>query len=190
MVLENRLPFDQSIHPYAMDGFSVASLSSLCSAISHSAIACAVELAELLPTIPPGQHAQHLASLSGGLQEFGAGVSQFEAAITGASAISPHLQDQLGRSLDACQTRLAPLGKQVMRLQPDNVRGLNVVFVMVHQDLLVAYTQLLGFLNEVLSMQVIPLWSRFINGKAHSSLHPGRKRRTKMLRWMARKAAA
>ena len=135
-----------------MDSFSVASLGSLCSAISHTAIAGVIEIAELVANIPPGQHADQLASLSRALQEFSESVSRFEVTVNGASTISPRLQGQLGASLGACQGQLAPLGKQVMRLQPTTVGSLNAMYVMVNEDLLLAYTQLLAFFEEVLAM--------------------------------------
>lgn len=135
-----------------MDGFSVASLSSLCSAISHTAIAGVIEIAELVAKIPPSHHADQLASLSRALQEFSESVSRFEVTVNGAPAISPRLQGQLGASLGVCQGKLAPLGKQVMRLQPTTVGSLNAMYVMVNEDLLLAYTQLLAFFEEVLAM--------------------------------------
>lgn len=135
-----------------MDGFSVASLSSLCSSICHSALANATEITDLLRTIPSSQHAKQLASLSSALKQFSVSVSQFEASINGAPVISQPLQDQLGRSLVECQGKFSHLGKQVVRLQPDTVPRLNSMFVTVNGDLLVAYTQLLGFFQEVLAM--------------------------------------
>lgn len=137
-----------------MDSFTAASLSSLCSSISHSAIASASELADLLRDIPDGQHAEQLASLSEALHAFSASVYQFESSISSAEAISQRLQVQLGESLETCQAKIAPLRKQVMRLQPDNVVHLNRQFLMAHADLLVAYTQLFVFCEEALAMYV------------------------------------
>lgn len=137
-----------------MDSFTAASLSSLCSSLSHSAIASASELADLLSKVPDGQHAEQLASLSEALHAFSGNVYQFESSISSASAISQQLQVQLGNSLQACQAKIGPLGKQIMRLQPDNVIHLNGQFVMVYADLLVAFTQLFVIFEEALSMYV------------------------------------
>lgn len=137
-----------------MDSFTAASMSSLCSSISHSAIASASELADLLQKVSDGQHADQLASLSEALHAFSANVYQLEASISSASAISQQLQLQLGDSLQACQAKMGPLGKQVMRLQPENVIHLNGQFVMARADLLVAYTQLFVIFEEALAMYV------------------------------------
>lgn len=140
-----------------MDSFTAASLSSLCSSISHSAIASASELADLLQNIPDGQHADQLASLSEALHAFSANVYQLESSISSATAISQRLQVQIGESLNGCQTRIGPLAKQVMRLQPENVIHLNGQFVMVYADLLVAYTQLFVIYEEALVMyEILP----------------------------------
>jgi anaerobic glycerol-3-phosphate dehydrogenase len=135
-----------------MNAFSLAGLGAYCSAISHSANSSASELTDLLRSIPDSQHAQHLASLSEALYAFSTSVSQFEGAVHRASTLSPTLQQQLNDSLQECQIRIAPIGKQVMRLEASTLPMMNTMFLTVHVDLLVTYAQLLGFYEEVLAM--------------------------------------
>ncbi|KAG9251972.1 ankyrin repeat-containing domain protein [Emericellopsis atlantica] len=135
-----------------MNGFSLAALGTHCSAIAHSANSSASELADLLRTIPDGQHAQQLASLSEALFAFSTSAGQFEGALQRATTLSPTLQQQLNGSLQECHIKIAPIGKQVMRLDASTVPMMNTMFLTVHMDLLVTYAQLLGFYEEVLAM--------------------------------------
>ncbi|KAI6782834.1 putative ankyrin repeat protein-like protein [Emericellopsis cladophorae] len=135
-----------------MNGFSLSALGAHCSAIAHSANSSASELADLLRTIPDGQHAQQLAALSEALFAFSTSAGQFEGALQRATTLSPRLQQLLDGSLQECHIKIAPIGKQVMRLDAPTVPMMNTMFLTVHMDLLVTYAQLLGFYEEVLAM--------------------------------------
>lgn len=135
-----------------MNGFSLSGLGAHCSAIAHSANSSGSELADLLRSIPDGQHAQQLASLSQALFAFSTSAGQFEGALQRATTLSPTLQQQLNGSLQECHIKIAPIGKQVMGLDTSTVPMMNTMFLTVHMDLLVTYAQLLGFYEEVLAM--------------------------------------
>jgi hypothetical protein len=141
----------KSFH-FIMDGFSVASLSTLSSSVSHRSLAAAAELTDLLRKLPSDHYAEQLSSLSKALQAFSTTVNQLAISIISASAISQRLQAQLSRSLGTCENGLVSMGKQVMRLQPETIASLNGAFLAVHDDMLLAYTQLFGYFEQVLAM--------------------------------------
>lgn len=137
-----------------MDDFSLASIHSLCSSLSQSALSSVSELADILSRIPENgnDRAIQLNELSGSLHSFSATVERLDAAVTSATTISPGGLSELSKCLSSCQTIIAPLGKQVMRLQADNIATLNGMYVQAHGDALVIYAQQMSFFEAVLAM--------------------------------------
>lgn len=132
------------------DGFSVISLTSLGSTVSHRVLSSAEELNELNGTLEIQD--ERLVSFSSRLYQLHQHVGYLEAALNDASAISGRFQTTLSQSLGSCDVVSTVLNKQVMRLQAETLPLLDEVFLMVYSDVLLAYTRLFAFFVKVLSL--------------------------------------
>ncbi|KAH7189530.1 ankyrin repeat-containing domain protein [Fusarium flagelliforme] len=132
------------------DGFSVISLTSLGSSISHRLLSSAEELNELNGTLETTD--ERLSSFANRLYQLHQHVGYLETALNNASAISGRFQTTLSQSLGSCDVVSTVLNKQVMRLQAETLGLLDEVFLVVYSDALLAYTRLFAFFVKVLSL--------------------------------------
>ncbi|KAF5677621.1 ankyrin protein [Fusarium heterosporum] len=132
------------------DGFSVISLTSLGSTVSHRVLSSAEELNELNSTL--GVPDERLSSFALRLYQLHQHVGYLETALNSASAISGRLQTTLSQSLGSCDVVSTVLNKQVMRLQAETLPMLDEVFLMVYNDAVLAFTRLFAFFAKILSL--------------------------------------
>lgn len=132
------------------DGFSVISLTSLGSTISHRILSSAEELNELNGSLEVEN--SQLAHLAARLYQLHQHVGQLETALNAAGAISVRLQTHLSQSLGSCDVITAVLNKQAMRLQVDTLPMVDEVFLVVYNDAVVAFSRLFAFFAKVLSL--------------------------------------
>ncbi|KAJ4138331.1 hypothetical protein NW768_002154 [Fusarium equiseti] len=132
------------------DGFSVISLTSLGSSISHRLLSSAEELNELNGTLETPD--ERLSSFANRLYQLHQHVGYLETALNNASAISGRFQATLSQSLGSCDVVNTVLNKQVMRLQAETLGLLDEVFLAVYSDALLAYTRLFAFFVKALSL--------------------------------------
>ncbi|KAF5025635.1 hypothetical protein F66182_2241 [Fusarium sp. NRRL 66182] len=132
------------------DGFSVISLTSLGSTISHRVLSSAEELNELNSTLESPN--ERLSIFATRLYLLHQHVGQLEAALNAASVISSRVQNTLGQTLGSCDVITTVLNKQVMRLQAETLPLLDEVFMVVYNDAVVAFTRLFAFYAKVLSL--------------------------------------
>ncbi|KAK7413866.1 hypothetical protein QQX98_007283 [Neonectria punicea] len=137
-----------------MDSFSVISLTSLGTTISHRALSSAEELNELIGNLDP-QHASipRLSTFSAALHQLHLQVAQLQSALDDSTAISLRLQTHLSQCLSSCDGITAGLNKQVMRLQPGTLPLLDETFLVVQNHALVGYSQLFAFFVKLLSVR-------------------------------------
>jgi hypothetical protein len=138
-----------------MNGFSVASLSSTCSSISHRALSTAVEIEELRKASPSGDDApvvKELVFLGTKLLQFRQHTDILQECLGTASIISPKLQEIVVRSLRQCDVASAVLEKQVKRLHPQIVDRVDPDIISVFEDLLVTYSRVFIFATQLLSV--------------------------------------
>lgn len=152
-----------------MDSFSVISLTSYCTNISHVAISASIDLTELTQELPPGPRAERLSArllaFSGFLEQFGHTAAQLERRLEGHGIVmSPALQSRLNTWLGACQGSIAALNKQLSRLEPQNATGLDWDYLVLQRDLLVAYTQLLVYFEELLGVDETETQDSILDG--------------------------
>lgn len=133
-----------------MDGFSVASLTSLCTGISNRAAVSSSELRTLVATLPRGGDNAQLYDLSFRLSTFGTQILKLERTLKTATVISQPLQRTLGRSLEISNETLAVVSKQLMRLQQENIHLVDWRLVGVYNDLMEISTALLDYFIEFL----------------------------------------
>ncbi|TDZ20946.1 putative ankyrin repeat protein [Colletotrichum orbiculare MAFF 240422] len=137
----------------ATSGFSSAAVTSSCDDISHRAISTSAELDTLLKGIDPGSMAaQHLISLSAKLDQFKQTTEQLRQSLTGASAMSPGLRNALSISFQPCADGAAIVDKQIRRLDPGNVAGLNPDVILQYEDFHNANTRLFRQYIQVLKI--------------------------------------
>lgn len=139
-----------------MDSFSVASLTTQCTNICHIAISASHELGVLTRQLPPSSAAARLSprllSFSDSLKEYGHAAGVLQRSLERSRVISPTLQRELTTRLGACQGSAGLLNKQLMRLEPENAIGLEWGYLVLQRDLLVAYTQLFVYFDELLAV--------------------------------------
>ncbi|OIW23838.1 hypothetical protein CONLIGDRAFT_111743 [Coniochaeta ligniaria NRRL 30616] len=138
-----------------MNGFSVASLTSTCSSISHRALSTAVEIDELRKQSPSSDDApvvKELLFLGTKLLQFRQHTDILQECLGTASLISPNLQEVVVRSLRQCDTASAVLEKQIKRLHPQTLDRVNPDTLSVFEDLLVAYSRVFIFATQLLSV--------------------------------------
>lgn len=132
------------------DGFSVISLTSLGSSISHRILSSAEELNELNTALQVPD--ERLSSFATRLYQLHQHVGVLETALNSASAISGRLQTTISHSLGSCDVVATVLNKQIMRLQAETLPLLDEVFLVVYSDAVVAFSRLFAFFAKVLSM--------------------------------------
>jgi hypothetical protein len=139
-----------------MDSFSVVSLTTQCTNICHIAISASHELNALTDQLPESAAAARLAprllSFSDSLKEYGHAAGELQRSLERSSVISPNLQTELTTRLGACQGSAGLLNKQLMRLDSENATGLVWGYLVLQRDLLVAYTQLFVYFDELLAL--------------------------------------
>ncbi|CAM1511832.1 Fc.00g093450.m01.CDS01 [Cosmosporella sp. VM-42] len=136
-----------------MDSFSVVSLTSLTSSISHRTVSSTEEIKELIETLNLEYAAiPQLAAVSTSLADLHGRVVQLGESLNGSSSISQRLQTHLSQSLGSCDGITAVLNKQVMRLQADTLATLNPLFLTAYAEALTAYGRLFHFFVNLLSM--------------------------------------
>lgn len=136
-----------------MDGFSVLSLTSLTSSITHRLQAGQEEIWELLQASEArdsGPEAR-LAAFVDTLQRITQCTIRLEKSLNCATAISEGLQTHLSQSLGSCDGTTAVLNKQIMRLQPETISTLNTSFLTAYKSTLDAHVDLFGFFVRQLS---------------------------------------
>ncbi|KAB5549549.1 ankyrin repeat-containing domain protein [Coniochaeta sp. 2T2.1] len=138
-----------------MNGFSVASLSSTCSSISHRALSTAVEIDELRKASPSsndGPALEALGFLGTRLQQFRQHTDVLLECLTSATLISPTLQDVVTRTLRQCDAALAVVEKQVKRLHPQSLERVDPDAFDAFQELLVAHSRVFILATQLLSV--------------------------------------
>ncbi|GJC92803.1 ankyrin repeat protein [Colletotrichum higginsianum] len=139
-----------------MVGFSSAAITSTCDDISHRAVSTSAELDGLLKAIDPGSTAaQHLISFSAKLDQFRDTTERLRTCLDGASAISPGLRNALTISLQPCADAAAVVDKQIRRLDPGNVTGLNADVILQHESYHMANTRLFAQFVQVIQMPTV-----------------------------------
>ncbi|KAK1964681.1 hypothetical protein LZ32DRAFT_66503 [Colletotrichum eremochloae] len=136
-----------------MVGFSSAAVTSTCDDISHRAVSTSAELDSLLKAIDPGTTAaQHLISLSAKLEQFRNTAERLRTCLDNASAISPGLRNALVISVQPCADAAAVVNKQIRRLDPGNVTGLNSDVILQYESYHTANTRLFTQYIQVVQM--------------------------------------
>ncbi|KAH7136332.1 ankyrin repeat-containing domain protein [Dactylonectria macrodidyma] len=136
-----------------MNGFSVTSLTTLCSSISSRAVSSAAEANSLAGFLDGGdQRVLQLALVSSALEQLRCHTAQLEEALDVATAISERLRAVLARSLAACEDAMGALHKQLMNLQPGDGGKSDSSFLVAHGGFLMTYGQLFAYLVDVLSL--------------------------------------
>lgn len=131
----------------AKDGFSVTSLTSLCSSIANRAASSAGEL-DTLGAARPGP----ILALAEHIRQIGRGASQLEQALDAAPAISQQLQHLLGRALATGDAATGRLHKQVMRLRAENLAAVDADYAEAYGRFLETYSRLFAYFGDALSM--------------------------------------
>lgn len=138
-----------------MDSFSVASLTSLTSTISHRTLSCAEELSEAIGTAEPQHDAAPLISeFAKAHRELHERALLLEESLNSATVFSETLRTQLSKWLNACDHTTAVLSKQVLRIQADTLDRLEPFFVNVYVKTLVGYARFFHFFVTLLSKYV------------------------------------
>ncbi|GKT51335.1 putative arabinan endo-1,5-alpha-L-arabinosidase A [Colletotrichum spaethianum] len=139
-----------------MVGFSSAAITSNCDDISHRAVSTSAELDSLLKAINPGSiAAQHLISFSAKLDQFRDTAERLRKYLDGASAISPGLRNALVISVQPCADAAAVVDKQIRRLDPGNVTGLNADVILQFESYHMANTRLFTQYIQVVQMPTV-----------------------------------
>ncbi|KAL6886327.1 ankyrin repeat-containing domain protein [Trichoderma longibrachiatum] len=137
-----------------MDGRSISSLTTLCSGISQRAISGANELRSLVEALGSSNRnvLSVLTSLASGLEELNQRAAQLDAALVTAT-VAMLVQDGLKEHLTSCDGMMTVLYKQLMRLQPDNIKSLNVDFVVAYYQAAMAYSRLLESMEDIVQIE-------------------------------------
>ncbi|KAJ0159961.1 putative ankyrin repeat protein [Colletotrichum tanaceti] len=139
-----------------MVGFSSAAITSTCDDISHRGVSTSAELDGLLKTIDPGSTAaQHLISFAAKLDQFRDTTERLRTCLDGASAISPGLRNALTVSLQPCADAAAVVDKQIRRLDPGTVTGLNPDVILQYESHHMANTRLFAQFIQVVQMPTV-----------------------------------
>ncbi|KAK1976468.1 ankyrin repeat-containing domain protein [Colletotrichum cereale] len=139
-----------------MVGFSSAAVTSNCDDISHRTVSTSVELDSLLKAIDPGSIvAQHLISFSAKLEQFRDTTERLRKCLDDASAISPGLRNALVISVQPCADAAAVVNKQIRRLDPGNVTGLNPDVMLQYESYHMANTRLFTQYIQVVQLPTV-----------------------------------
>jgi hypothetical protein len=155
------LPDPNIVADLTMNGFSAASVTSTCGAVSHRALSTAVEIDEIAKHGPADHpRLQKLRFISTKLQQFRQHADQLQQCLLDSSVISDSLQGIILQSLKKCDAATAIMDKQVKRVGPLAVARLNPDAMLRFGDLLVSYSRLFIFVTQLLSMLVHDSGSR------------------------------
>ena len=135
-----------------MDGFSVTSLTSLCTSIANRAASSAAELDALVKSSPPDSTSDLLCTVQDFLAKLNLEASQLERALDGATCISQSLQGALHKMLAMGDEAFGKLHKQLMRLQPQNVHAVDTNYVLKFVPLLMTHVQVLQLFTEAAAL--------------------------------------
>ncbi|KAF7559529.1 hypothetical protein G7046_g4624 [Stylonectria norvegica] len=136
-----------------MDGFSVLSLTSLTTSISHRAISSAEELNDVVSSVASQDAAaQQLAAFATALHVLNEKAVQLEDFLNDSFVVSERLRNHLSQSLALCDAIVAVVNKQVMRLQANTLVALDATFLVAYTDAIVTYSRLFFFLAKLLTL--------------------------------------
>ncbi|OHF00807.1 hypothetical protein CORC01_03881 [Colletotrichum orchidophilum] len=139
-----------------MAGFSSAAVTSSCDDITHRIVSTSAELDSLLKAIDPGSTAaQHLISVSAKLDQFRDTTEQLRRSLNDSSAISPGLRNALAIAIQPCADAAAVVDKQIRRLDPGNVTGLNSDVILQYEAYHLTNTRLFTQFVSVAHMPTI-----------------------------------
>lgn len=152
-----------------MDSFAILSLKSFCTNISHISISASIDLASLIQNLSPSPSAERLSarllSFSGSLEQYGHTADQLERRLERhGSVMSPALQGSMATWLGTCQGSMGQLHKQLSRLELSNAMGLDWDYLVLQRDLLVAYTQLFLYYEELLALEETDTQDSILDG--------------------------
>jgi hypothetical protein len=129
------------------DGFSPAGVASLALTIQNRAFVAAEELARNEDT---PELADALSPIATQIEYLGQLSTALHLALDARPAMTPRLQGCLNQYFNSCDTSLAGLTKQLMRLQPELLHDVNWHFLRSQQALLKSYNDLFAYLEEIL----------------------------------------
>lgn len=140
-----------------MDGFSVASLTASTTSISQRALSGASEIRRLATA---GEEHQQpplgdLVTLADLLEKASRDVEQLGTALGAASAVAARLHAKLKETLTASETSIAGLGKQLMRLDADNLARVYVSYIQRQQRVVLAYSDLFQYYAQIVALYVM-----------------------------------
>ena len=144
-----------------MDGFSSASVSSSCAAISGRARSVASVIDDFLKRVEPSEISeaasdfgpQNLLFLATKLQQFSQHADQLCLCLNDGPHVSHSLQEIVSRYIPACDVSLVLTEEQVKRLsQPHDISRVDPIVISQFQDVLVSYSRLFIFVSQLLTM--------------------------------------
>ncbi|KAK5988533.1 putative ankyrin repeat protein [Cladobotryum mycophilum] len=136
-----------------MDSFSVTSLTTLCSSISHAAISSASEIDTLLQGLNGKyQPVSGLPLLVRALEELRRHTTQLETSLNNASCISVGFQRVSKQILSSCDGWVAVLHKQLMRLQPETITRMDQDYVEAYRELLEIQDNIFALLASIVAI--------------------------------------
>ncbi|KAF4781895.1 hypothetical protein HER10_EVM0004803 [Colletotrichum scovillei] len=139
-----------------MAGFSSAAVTTSCDDITHRIVSTSAELDSLLKAIDPGSTAaQHLISVSAKLDQFRDTTEQLRRSLNDSSAISPGLRNALAIAIQPCADAAAVVDKQIHRLDPANVTGLNSDVILQYETYHLTNTRLFAQFVSVAHMSTV-----------------------------------
>ena len=140
-----------------MDGFSVASLTSLTLALQHRAFAAADEVSQHVG--PESGHRERFGPLAASIEQLGQNVTDVHLTLESRPAISMRLQTFLSQYLSSCDPAMAALTKQLMRIQPEAMHDVNWGYMTAQVTLLKKYSEMFAYLEEMLRVYVACIFS-------------------------------
>lgn len=166
----------------AMDIISIASLTTLCSTLSHRAVSSVDEVNGLVAAIGTGhQHTQQLGSVGAAVEQLNRHAVRLGEMLNATTVISERLRTVLSRSLAVCDAVTGTLHKQLIRLQPDNAHILDQSFLVAHEGFLTTYNQLFVYFSSVLYLYVYSPTRYFLNNNLFLDTGAGGTNRTRVL---------
>jgi hypothetical protein len=137
-----------------MDGFSMASISSACSSLSHRALSAASEIDDLVKhqenqnDVP-----ERLVFLGTTLHKFCKDVDHLETSLRDAVVLSPSLQAGISKILLALDMAISVVTKEILRITPGTkAADINLQTVAKFQELVMTHQRTFQIFHELLSM--------------------------------------
>jgi hypothetical protein len=142
-----------------MDSFSTTSLTTLLEAISQRIASSTGEIRTLLQQYKDvdssdehGDPTATLSALAHNLEHFQSQAHRLKSSVQSVRVVSERLQGALTSRLAQCDADSAVLGKQLMRLQPENLGSVNQAAVRTFEEVLSTYIALFDWLSNALSL--------------------------------------